>query len=95
MSYADALLSTGERIELRERQHWFILVWAGRQDGEPDERRIDCLEEALSVLESARTDFATLRSAGALLPPDAQTLERCEKLSTLALSELEKLSTPP
>ena len=30
MSYADALLSTGERIELRERQHWFILVWAGR-----------------------------------------------------------------
>ena len=30
MSYADTLLSTGERIELRERQHWFILVWAGR-----------------------------------------------------------------
>jgi Bacterial PH domain/Short C-terminal domain len=30
MSYADSLLSTGERIELRERQHWFILVWAGR-----------------------------------------------------------------
>ena len=30
MSYADWLLSTGERIELRERQHWFILVWAGR-----------------------------------------------------------------
>ena len=30
MSYADGLLSTGERIELRERQHWFILVWAGR-----------------------------------------------------------------
>ena len=30
MSYSDSLLSTGERIELRERQHWFILVWAGR-----------------------------------------------------------------
>jgi hypothetical protein len=30
MSYADGLLSTGERIELRERQHWFILIWAGR-----------------------------------------------------------------
>ena len=30
MSYADSLLSTGERIELRERQHWFILLWAGR-----------------------------------------------------------------
>ena len=30
MAYADGLLSTGERIELRERQHWFILVWAGR-----------------------------------------------------------------
>jgi eukaryotic-like serine/threonine-protein kinase len=72
-----------------------ILVWAGRQGGEPDERRVDCLEEALSVLESARTDFATLRSAGALLPPDAQALERCEKLSTLALSELDELTMPP
>src|SRR4029453_9615180 len=30
MSYADSLLSTGEGIEHRERQHWFILVWAGR-----------------------------------------------------------------
>jgi hypothetical protein len=30
MSYADGLMSTGEQIRLRERQHWFILVWAGR-----------------------------------------------------------------
>jgi Bacterial PH domain/Short C-terminal domain len=30
MSYADGLMSTGEEIRLRERQHWFILVWAGR-----------------------------------------------------------------
>jgi hypothetical protein len=30
MSYADQLMSTGERIHLRDRQHWFILVWAGR-----------------------------------------------------------------
>jgi len=30
MSYADTLMSTGEEIRLRERQHWFILVWAGR-----------------------------------------------------------------
>jgi tetratricopeptide (TPR) repeat protein/predicted Ser/Thr protein kinase len=72
-----------------------ILVWAGRQDAEPHERRIDCLEEALAVLEAARADFVALRSAGALLPPDAQALERCEKLSTLALSELEELTTPP
>jgi hypothetical protein len=30
MSYADTLMSTGEQIRLRERQHWFILLWAGR-----------------------------------------------------------------
>jgi len=30
MSYADGLMSTGETIRLRERQHWFILIWAGR-----------------------------------------------------------------
>jgi hypothetical protein len=30
MSYADTLMSTGETIRLRERQHWFILLWAGR-----------------------------------------------------------------
>jgi membrane protein YdbS with pleckstrin-like domain len=27
MSYADGLLSTGERVLHRERQHWFVLVW--------------------------------------------------------------------
>jgi hypothetical protein len=30
MSYADQLMSTGERIHLRDRQHWFVLIWAGR-----------------------------------------------------------------
>ncbi|HEU5203345.1 MAG TPA: PH domain-containing protein [Candidatus Limnocylindrales bacterium] len=30
MSYADQLMSTGEQIRYRERQHWFILLWAGR-----------------------------------------------------------------
>ena len=30
MSYADSLLSTGEVVHHRERQHWFILLWAGR-----------------------------------------------------------------
>jgi hypothetical protein len=30
MSYADALLSTGERIMHREKQHWFVLVWGAR-----------------------------------------------------------------
>ena len=30
MSYADTLLSTGEEIRIREHQHWWILVWAGR-----------------------------------------------------------------
>jgi len=30
MSYADGLLSTGERIAHRERQHWFIFVWGAK-----------------------------------------------------------------
>lgn len=30
MSYADNLLSRGETIELRERQHWIILAWGAR-----------------------------------------------------------------
>lgn len=30
MSYADSLLSTGERIVHRERQHWFVMVWNAR-----------------------------------------------------------------
>jgi hypothetical protein len=30
MSYADSLLSTGERIVHRERQHWFVMVWHAR-----------------------------------------------------------------
>ena len=30
MSYADSLLSTGERITRRVRQHWFVLVWGAR-----------------------------------------------------------------
>ena len=30
MAYADALLATGERILLRERQHWFVLVASAR-----------------------------------------------------------------
>lgn len=30
MSYADALLSSGERIMHREKQHWFVLVWGAR-----------------------------------------------------------------
>ena len=30
MSYADKLLSTGERITKRERQHWFVLLWGSR-----------------------------------------------------------------
>jgi hypothetical protein len=30
MSYADTLLSTGERITHRVRQHWFVLVWGAR-----------------------------------------------------------------
>ena len=30
MSYADSLLSTGERILMRERQHWLVLLWGAR-----------------------------------------------------------------
>jgi len=30
MSYADRLMSAGERIVLRDRQHWFVLVWGAR-----------------------------------------------------------------
>jgi hypothetical protein len=30
MSYADSLLSTGERILRRERQHWLVLLWGAR-----------------------------------------------------------------
>jgi uncharacterized membrane protein YdbT with pleckstrin-like domain len=30
MAYADSLLATGERILLRERQHWFVLVAGAR-----------------------------------------------------------------
>ena len=30
MSYADSLLSTGERITHREKQHWFVFVWGAR-----------------------------------------------------------------
>jgi hypothetical protein len=30
MSYADALLATGERVIHRERQHWLVLVWGAR-----------------------------------------------------------------
>jgi PH (Pleckstrin Homology) domain-containing protein/putative oligomerization/nucleic acid binding protein len=30
MSYADGLLSTGERIAHREKQHWFVLVWGAK-----------------------------------------------------------------
>lgn len=30
MSYADSLLSTGERISHRARQHWFVLLWGAR-----------------------------------------------------------------
>ncbi|MBA2373063.1 MAG: PH domain-containing protein [Chloroflexi bacterium] len=30
MSYADRLMSAGERIVLRDRQHWFVLVWSAR-----------------------------------------------------------------
>lgn len=30
MSYADGLLSTGERITKRERQHWLVLLWGAR-----------------------------------------------------------------
>jgi hypothetical protein len=30
MSYADSLLSTGERFLRRERQHWLVLLWGAR-----------------------------------------------------------------
>jgi hypothetical protein len=30
MSYADSLLSTGERVVHRDKQHWFVLVWDAR-----------------------------------------------------------------
>ncbi len=30
MSFADTLLSTGERILHREKQHWFVFVWGAR-----------------------------------------------------------------
>ena len=30
MSYADSLLSTGERITHRVRQHWLVLLWGAR-----------------------------------------------------------------
>jgi hypothetical protein len=30
MSYADGLLSTGERITKRSRQHWLVLLWGAR-----------------------------------------------------------------
>ena len=30
MSYVDGLLSTGERVMHREKQHWFVVVWGAR-----------------------------------------------------------------
>ena len=30
MGFADSLLSTGERIMHREKQHWFVFVWGAR-----------------------------------------------------------------
>ena len=30
MAYADGLLSTGERIFHREKQHWWVFVWGAR-----------------------------------------------------------------
>src|SRR5215203_5030125 len=30
MPYADGLLSTGERVIHREKQHWFVFVWEAR-----------------------------------------------------------------
>jgi hypothetical protein len=30
MSYADGLLSTGERITYRQKQHWFVFIWGAR-----------------------------------------------------------------
>lgn len=30
MGYADGLLSTGERVVHREKQHWFVFIWGAR-----------------------------------------------------------------
>jgi Bacterial PH domain/Short C-terminal domain len=30
MSYADGLLSSGERVIHREKQHWFVFIWGAR-----------------------------------------------------------------
>src|SRR4051812_20490540 len=30
MSYADGLLSTGEMVEHREKQHWWVFVWGAK-----------------------------------------------------------------
>lgn len=30
MAYVDGLLSSGERVVLRDRQHWFVMVWNAR-----------------------------------------------------------------
>ena len=30
MGYSERLLSTGERITHREKQHWFVFVWGAR-----------------------------------------------------------------
>ena len=30
MAYADGLLSTGERVVHREKQHWFVFIWGAR-----------------------------------------------------------------
>jgi hypothetical protein len=30
MSYVDGLLSTGERVMHREKQHWFVVIWGSR-----------------------------------------------------------------
>jgi Bacterial PH domain len=30
MSYSDSLMSTGERVERRQRQHWLVMVWGAR-----------------------------------------------------------------
>ena len=30
MSYADGLLSTGERITHREKQHWLVFIWGAK-----------------------------------------------------------------
>lgn len=30
MSYVDGLLSTGERVMHREKQHWFVVLWGAR-----------------------------------------------------------------